>query len=143
MSILVDSSVIIAFLHRRDRMHAAGVRLLGPLLGGARGSPAITDDVANEVLTFLVVKGASRAQLERAIAFLFGDGSEPGPFVLHRVGPDHFAEALRLLRRLRERRLSFTDCTALAVMGASGIPVIASFDRGFDGLVERAGSQTG
>jgi predicted nucleic acid-binding protein len=55
------------------------------------------------------------------------------------VGPDHFAEALGLLRRHRERRLSFTDCTSMAVMAAAGIAAIATFDKGFDGLVARVG----
>lgn len=141
MSVLVDASVIIAFLHRRDRMHAKAVRLLQPVLEGAHGPPAITDYLVDEVLTFLVARGASRAQLNRSISFLLGDGTASGPFVLHRVEPDHFAQALRLLMRHRERRMSFTDCTCLAMMASKGIGAIASFDQGFDGLVVRLGSQ--
>lgn len=139
MSVLVDATVVIAYLHRRDRNHAEAELLLKPLLAGERGSLAVTDDLVDEVLTFLVARGATRAQLDRAIGFVLGDGARLGAFVLHRVGPDHFAEALGLLRRHRERRLSFTDCTSLAIMGSAGIPAIASFDRGFDGLVERLG----
>lgn len=139
MSVLVDSSVLIAFLHRRDRMHEAATELLKPILDGASGMPAITDDLVDEVLTFLVAKGATRSHLDRAIAFLLGDGDARGPFALHRVGPDHFAKALDLLRRHRARQLSFTDCTSLAVMDSTGILTIASFDRGFDGLVARLG----
>lgn len=137
MSVLVDSSVIIAFLHRRDGMHETADRFLPALLDGERGPPAVTDDIVDEVLTFLVAKGATRDHLDRAIAFLVGDGETPGAFVIHRVGPDHFAEGLRLIRRHRKRRLSFTDCTSLAVMASAGISAIASFDAGFDGLVTR------
>lgn len=137
MSVLVDSSVVIAYLHRRDTMHAAAVAVLAPLLDGERGPCAVTDYLVDEVLTFLVARGATREQLDQAIRFVLGDGEEPGAFVLHRVGPDHFADALSLLRRHRERRMGFTDCTCLAVMDSLGIPAIASFDQGFDGQVER------
>ena len=139
MSVLVDSSALIAFLHQRDRLHETAERLLAPILDGERGPAAITDDIVDEVLTFLVARGATRSHLDRAIGFLLGDGATPGAFVLHRVGPDHFAEALGLLRRHRERRLSFTDCTSMAVMAAAGIAAIATFDKGFDGLVARVG----
>jgi hypothetical protein len=142
MSVLVDSSVLIAFLHRRDERHTAASLLLPRILDGERGVPAITDDIVDEVLTFLVARGASREQLDRAIAFLLGDGGERGPFVRHRVGADHFAEALRLIRRHRDRRLSFTDCTSLAVMESIGTRAIVSFDRGFDGLAERIAPPT-
>lgn len=139
MSVLVDTGVIVAYLHRRDTMHDVAEDLLPPLLDGARGPPSVTDDIVDEVVTFFVAKGATRAQLDRTIAFMLGDGEAPGAFVLHRVGPDHFAEALHLVRRYREHGVSFTDCTSLAVMASAGIPVIASFDKGFDGLVERLG----
>lgn len=133
--------MVIAFLHKRDSRHAEAARVVPPLLEGARGPPGITDDVVDEILTFLVARGATRAQLDRAIAFLLGDGAKPGPLALHRVGVDHFTEALRLVRRHRDRRLSFTDCTSLAVMTSAGIGAIASFDKGFDGLVERLGAE--
>ncbi|MGQ0534619.1 MAG: type II toxin-antitoxin system VapC family toxin [Methanobacteriota archaeon] len=139
MSVLVDSSVVIAYLHRRDRLHREACALMAPLLEGRRGSVGVTTDLVDEILTFLVARGATRAQLDRAVAFVLGDGREEGAFVLHRVGPDHFAEALRLLRRHRDRRLNFTDCTSLAVMGSVGMSTIVSFDAGFDGLVERSG----
>lgn len=142
MPILVDSGVLIAFLHRRDRRHHAGQEIMEPILRGEHGTPIVTDYVIDEVLTFLVAKGATRTQLDKAIAFVLSDGEEPGAFFLHRIEPDHFAEALQFVRRHRERRLSFTDCTCLAIMETLGIHTIASFDNGFDGLVTRlAGGQ--
>ena len=36
-----------------------------------------------------------------------------------------------------ERRLSFTDCTSIALMRKRGIDAIASFDRDFDGIIPR------
>ena len=140
MSVLLDSSVIIAFLHRRDRMHDAAQDLMKPILSGTRGIPVITDYIVDEVLTFMVARGVTRPQLDRTIEFLLGNGTEPGPFLLHRVGADHFAQALHLLRRHRERRLSFTDCTSLSIMESVGVAAIASFDKGFDGFVERLGA---
>jgi hypothetical protein len=137
MSVLVDSSVIVAFLHRRDRRHAEAGLLLRPVLDGSLGAAVISDFLVDEVLTFLVSRGATRSQLDHAIAFLLGDGDEPGAFALHGIGPDHFAEALRLIRRYRERALSFTDCTCIALMASAGITSIASFDHGFDGIVAR------
>jgi predicted nucleic acid-binding protein len=55
-----------------------------------------------------------------------------------RVSGDAFNAAWEL-KSLKERFLSFTDCTSLALMEKNGIKRIASFDSGFDGLVERIG----
>jgi len=56
-----------------------------------------------------------------------------------RVSGDAFNATWELLKSLKERFLSFTDCTSLALMEKNGIKRIASFDSGFDGLVERIG----
>jgi predicted nucleic acid-binding protein len=55
------------------------------------------------------------------------------------VSEDAFNAAWELFKSLKERFLSFTDCTSLAFMEKNGIERIASFDSGFDGLVERIG----
>jgi predicted nucleic acid-binding protein len=60
--------------------------------------------------------------------------------VLHRADPDAFGKAIFLFRRHFGRRLSFTDCTTLAVAELNGVNFVASFDRGFDGLVSRVPS---
>jgi predicted nucleic acid-binding protein len=54
-----------------------------------------------------------------------------------RVSEDILQAAWDKFRSLRDRPLSFTDCTSLALMEKNGIESIASFDPGFDGLVKR------
>jgi predicted nucleic acid-binding protein len=53
------------------------------------------------------------------------------------VSDQSFAQAVRLFRRHYRRGLSFTDCTTLSVATERKVGQVASFDRGFDGLIAR------
>ncbi len=96
----------------------------------------MSDYVVDEVMAFLVARGASARNVRDAIAFVLGSEDEPSPFQLRFVSADAFAAAVVLLPRHRDRGLSFTDCTTLALMAATGVRKLATFDRGFDGLVD-------
>ncbi len=54
-----------------------------------------------------------------------------------RVSEEVFDAAWERFKSLKERPMSFTDCTSLALVEKNRIGRIASFDTGFDGLVER------
>jgi uncharacterized protein len=143
MSVLVDTGVVLGFLLRKDRLHDAAEALLGPVLDGQAGEGIVTDYIVDEALTFLVGRGATAGDLDKAIAFLVGTAKAPGAFRVLKVDEGDFASALDLVRRHRDRGLSFTDCTSLAVMRSRGIPSIATFDRGFEGLAVRFGQVGG
>ena len=53
------------------------------------------------------------------------------------VGEDSFNEAWLKFGLLKDKPLSFTDCTSIALIEKSGMKQIMSFDCGFDGLISR------
>jgi predicted nucleic acid-binding protein len=53
------------------------------------------------------------------------------------VGEASFKAAWKKFNMLKDKPLSFTDCTSIAVIESSGIKQIMSFDSGFDGLITR------
>jgi len=53
------------------------------------------------------------------------------------VSKEDFNLAWSKFQAIRDKYLSFTDCTSLALMERHGIERIMSFDSRFDGLAER------
>jgi len=53
------------------------------------------------------------------------------------VDADIFTKSWALFRQIRDKSLSFTDCTTLVLMEAHRINRIMSFDSDFDAFVMR------
>jgi predicted nucleic acid-binding protein len=53
------------------------------------------------------------------------------------VGEGSFKGAWKKFTVLKNKPLSFTDCTSIAIIESNGIKQIMSFDSGFDGLITR------
>ena len=53
------------------------------------------------------------------------------------VDSDAFLDAWTKFQTLKDKYLSFTDCTSLALIEEYRIKQLMSFDHGFDGLTER------
>jgi predicted nucleic acid-binding protein len=53
------------------------------------------------------------------------------------VTEDSFNAAWKKFSMFRDKLLSFTDCTSIALIESNGIKQIMSFDSGFDGLITR------
>jgi len=105
------------------------------ILKGEFGAAYTSDYVIDEAVTTALTR---TKRLELAIDI--GEFILSSPRIIKlRVSEDAFNAAWELFKSLKERFLSFTDCTSLALMEKNGIKRIASFDSGFDGLVERIG----
>lgn len=96
-----------------------------------------SDHVIAESLNYVRRKVKRRDVAENVVALVFGD--ERGPPVIDsvlRVHGARFAAALERYRREFDRGLSFTDWTSIVLIEEEGLDAIATFDRGFKGLVE-------
>jgi uncharacterized protein len=136
---LLDTDVVVAWLLTREAKHREAAAIVAKALAGAWGSPFVTDFVLDEALTLLMVRGAPPEVADRLLAVTFAglaDDTSP-PIPVARVSDQAFKGAIPLFRRHYRRGLSFTDCTTLAVMAERRVDVVASFDRGFDGLAAR------
>ena len=141
MTVLVDTDVLAAWINRREDRHEEAVELVDRILEGTWGAPFVTDFVMDEALTLLMVRRAPLRAVDRLLDVARAPLSAGGPvlFPLVRVSDTAFQGAIPLFRRHYGRGLSFTDCSSLSTIAERRFDAIASFDRGFDGLVARVG----
>lgn len=140
MSLLVDTGVWSAYLHEDDEHHEHARAIVAACVEGRHGRVVATRDVVVETLTLLLARGLPRSAAREfaALVGLEADTSLPQLAAVLDVGTAGSREAWRLFRRhYEDKGLSFTDCTSLATVRRKGIDALASFDEGFDGLVER------
>jgi predicted nucleic acid-binding protein len=134
MSVLLDTSVLVAAANPQDRNAGRAVEMLNVISSGEHGAPFLTDYVVDEALTLTWVRTKRSKVVLQLADWLLAPETRHRPGRLVFVGDEAFGEAARLHRR-HHARLSFTDCTSLAVMTGLRIEQIATFEAGFDGLV--------
>lgn len=142
MTCLLDTDVLVSWVSTREARHRDSKALMARAFEGPWGAPFVTDFVLDEALTLVMARGLPLEAVDRLLA-LVGQAVVPGgpaPVMLARVSDRSFRAAFPLFRRHFRRGLSFTDCTTIATMDERGADVIASFDKGFDGLVVRVHS---
>jgi hypothetical protein len=133
LSVFVDTSVLVAARNVDDKHHLRAKELMKSMLRGEYGEIYTSDYVVDEAVT-LMLRRTRRLKL----AIDVGEYILSSPRIKKlRVLGEVFDAAWERFKSLRERPMSFTDCTSLALTEKSGIGRIASFDSGFDGLVSR------
>lgn len=135
MSVLLDTSVLAAAANPEDQNEGRAVEILREIASGVHGAPFLTDYVVDEALTLAWVRTRRSTVVLHLADWLISPEPSRRPGRLVFLGEDAFWEAARLHRR-HHARLSFTDCTSLAVMNALRIDRIVTFEAGFDGLVD-------
>ena len=135
MSVFLDTGVLVASRNASDRNHARAKELMKSILQGEHGEIFTSDYVIDETLT-LMLRRTKRLDMTINV----GEYILSSPRIKKlRVSEEVFDAAWEKFKALGERPMSFTDCTSLALIEMGGIGRIASFDFGFDGLVERIG----
>lgn len=136
MSVLIDTGVFFAFLNKVDARHDDAVTIIGKAANGEWGRPFVSDYVVDELLTLIRARKQSVEKEEAAVRLLpLPEPGLPG-LELVPVAPNDLAATLMHFRMHRERGLSFTDASHLALMDAFEIERLATFDSSFKGLVE-------
>ncbi|HEV8360969.1 MAG TPA: PIN domain-containing protein [Candidatus Thermoplasmatota archaeon] len=133
---MLDTSVLVGFVNPRDPLHADSRAILARCAAGDLGKPVTSEHVLVEGLT-LLQRRAGRVEVSRRYASLF-TGRKGVPPLVHplRTGREELGRAVDAHFRHYAKRLSVTDCILLVMAEDMRAP-IASFDAGFDGLVER------
>lgn len=124
MNLFVDTSAFIALTDKSDNQHARSKAQLESLLPQDRFHTS--NYVLDETITRLrFTLGASKAStFAKAIL-------EDPSFQIHYVDPAVEREALSILRKFRDKPLSFTDCTTIALVNALGLDAVFAFDEDF------------
>ena len=135
--ILLDTGFFLALRNDRDPFHARAVVIGQEIMGGQHGRPVVSDYIFAEVLNFLSGRQTPEHRFRQVIDELLGRGGHPWVHLV-RVGPEMFDAAVALFEKLGPARgLSFTDCSSIVLARGLGTSLIASFDSGFDGVLDR------
>jgi len=133
MAVFIDTGVFVALRNADDEFHASSKELMKRALLGELGRIYTSDYVVDEAVTTALV----RTKRHDLVVDLGRYILESPRITKVRVEEDCFLKAWEKFRAFRDKPLSFTDCTSLALIEKRGIKQIMSFDCGFDGLVLR------
>lgn len=131
--ILVDTGVIAAFYNSRDDHHSRSLVLLNNLRQGIYGTGILTDYILDETVTLLF------ARYKKADVALQADEV----IITEKLGKflpmtfDLIKKTWDKYQKLISKGLSFTDCSLLTVAEYLECNDILSFDKEFDGLINR------
>ncbi len=120
--ILLDSSLIVAYSNEVDENHPKAKQVADDVAKEKYGTPVITDYVFDEVVTVMLARTKSLARVTK-----LGETLLAATRVV-RVDKDLFDAAWVIFKQQRRNKLSFTDCTSIAVCRANGISNVATFD---------------
>jgi predicted nucleic acid-binding protein len=133
MAVFVDTGIFVAVRNRRDRNHQRAKDLMRSALRSEFGIIHTSDYIADEAITTALARTRNHQIAVNTGRYIL---SSPRIETLP-VSQEDFKLAWSKFQTVRDKFLSFTDCTSLAVMERRGIDRIMSFDSEFDGLVER------
>jgi len=136
MGVFLDTGVFVAFHNIRDANHNRALELMRKVVDGELGTAYTSDYIFDEAVTVALIRTRRPENAMAVGRMILGEITSPFLAIL-RVGDDAFKDAWKLFPRYAERRLSFTDCTSIALMRRRGIESIVSFDTDFDGIVPR------
>lgn len=138
--LFLDTGVLLAAALPKDPDHAAAVAILHRVADGEWTTVHTSDYVVAEALNFVRMKVKRRGTAEVVLGLVLGSETAlPVVEPLIRIHGVRFARALELYRAEFERGLSFTDWTSIVAMREADVGEIATFDRGFRGIVRVVG----
>ena len=137
MTVVVDTSVIVAAFNERDARHDRAREIMEEVRLGRHGEAFTTDFVLDEVVTVLLARTGRHEKAVQALDFVVPSDRAEAWIALELLGEDAFFRALEAFRRSGRRELSFTDWTTVGIVRDGRADAVVSFDEDFDGLVAR------
>lgn len=133
MAVFIDTGVFVALRNADDENHERSKELMRRALKAEFGRIYTSDYVIDEALTTALVR---TRRLDLAV--------DIGRYIMESpritklwTTKEVFEIAWQKFMVLKDKTLSFTDCTTLAHMEKNGINQVLSFDSGFDGIASR------
>jgi predicted nucleic acid-binding protein len=133
MAVFVDTGIFVALHNADDEFHLRSKELMKQALKSDFGRIFTSDYIIDEAVTTALVRTK-----KHYFAHDLGRSIIESPRITKLwVGDDVFELAWKKFSSFNDKPLSFTDCTSIAIIETRAIKQIMSFDRGFDGLVNR------
>lgn len=126
MSVILDTSFLIAFNNAKDENHKSAQSLKAKLKEKEFGQCYISDYIFDEFVTFLRAKLFPESSIKEIGDALLADQS----IKLLKIDVDTFLKSWEFFKRSNE--LSFTDCSTITLAKELGIRNVATFDSDFD-----------
>lgn len=133
MSLLIDTSALIAVRNADDKNHKNAIKVMTDALKGKYGKVFVSDYVFDEAVTLAYIRTGSKK-----FASDIGIFARKRPINLRFIEPVDFDNAWELYLKYEDKHLSFTDCTNISLMERIGIETLFTFDKEFSGLVGMA-----
>ncbi len=130
MSLLLDTSVLVAARNANDRNHNKALRVMILALQGEYGKLFVSDYIFDETITLAYIRTGSKK-----FAYDIGRFAKAKPINFRFIEPIDFDRAWELYLQYEDKHLSFTDCTNIALMERLNIETLFTFDMEFKGLV--------
>ncbi|MBE3586841.1 type II toxin-antitoxin system VapC family toxin [Desulfofundulus thermocisternus] len=121
MTLLVDSSAVLALLNNRDQWHQTAITVLHHLVAN-NSALVMTNFLVAETHTLLLTRLGHDIAREWLLTFDWN---------VVRVSPEDEQTAREIIKKYRDKDFSFTDATSFAVMYRYGINLAFTFDRHF------------
>jgi len=121
----LDSSFVIASKIEDDEHHTKAIKFLYELIKKNDIGLIISDYVFDEIMTVIFVKTK-----DLSVAIDLGSVLKSAVRIL-RIDEDIFEKTWEIFKNQKGTRLSFTDCSTLALMENERIKNIATFDKDF------------
>jgi len=128
VTVLLDTGLIFAHLHREDARHEEARRLLRKVGRKEFGAPFVTDHVIDELFVLVRARTRSAALEEAARRWLPLPTPALNGLRALSLGTDLLERCWETFRKYRDQRLSFTDAALLVTMGEHDIGWLATFD---------------
>ena len=132
--IFIDTGIFVAYVNKRDTNHERATEILEDVMRGKYGRAYTSDYVFDEAVTFALLKTKDVRKALNVGRLILGDDLPRFLEILF-VDKVTFNKAWKYFQKYK--KLSFTDCTSIALIEEYEIDYIASFDSDFDGIVPR------
>lgn len=133
MTIFVDTGVFVALRNADDERHQRSKELMRKALKAEFGTIYTSDYIIDEAITTALIRTR-----RHDLAIDIGKYIIESPRIIKLwTTREIFELAWQKFKTLKDKPLSFTDCTTLVHIERNKIKQILSFDSGFDGLIQR------
>jgi len=133
LAVFIDTGVFVALRNADDELHIRSKQLIKKALKGEFGRVYTSDYVIDEAVTTALVRTR-----RHDLAVDIGKYIIESPRITKLwTAKDTFDVSWQKFKTFKDKPLSFTDCTSLALMEKNRVNQIMSFDSGFDGLIQR------
>ncbi len=133
MAVFIDTGIFVALRNADDEYHERSKELMKKALKAEFGRIYTSDYIIDEAITTALVRTR-----RRDLAIDIGKYIIEAPRITKLwTTKEIFELAWQKFQTLKDKPLSFTDCTTLAHIQKNQIKQILSFDSCFDGLIKR------